>query len=212
MKTAILLYEGFTALDAIGPYEVLCNIPGMTIDFVGKDLEPKKIDQGVTAFSVTETIFTVPQPDILIVPGGAGTFIAAQDPDIVQWVQTVHRSSQWTTSVCFGSLILGAAGILQGLTATTHWAARTALEGYGATYVAERFVQQGKIITAAGVSAGIDMAFHLAQEIAGQEIAQAIQLLIEYDPQPPFASGSMRSASQATIRLAQQMAAGLEQR
>ncbi|HEX3641962.1 MAG TPA: DJ-1/PfpI family protein [Ktedonobacteraceae bacterium] len=213
MKTAILLYEGFTALDAIGPYEVLSNIPEMTIDFVGKDLEPKRTDKGFIAFSVTHTVFTVSPPDILVIPGGAGTFIAAQDTDILQWVQSVHRSSQWTTSVCSGALILGAAGILQELTATTHWAAQAELEAYGAIYVSERFVQHGKVITAAGVSAGIDMALHLAQEIVGQEMAQAIQLMIEYDPQPPFASGSLRCASPTTISLARQMVVqGLEQK
>ncbi|MBA2678989.1 MAG: DJ-1/PfpI family protein [Ktedonobacteraceae bacterium] len=205
MRTAILLYEGFTALDAIGPYAVLSNVPEMTIDFVGKDLELKNPDKGFTSFSVAHTIFTAPPPDILVIPGGAGTSIAAQDKDILQWVQDVHKSSQWTTSVCSGALILGAIGILQGLTATTHWALQTELEAYGATYVSERFVQHGNIITAAGVSAGIDMALHLAREIAGQEMAEVIQLMMEYDPQPPFASGSPRSASPATISLARQI-------
>jgi putative intracellular protease/amidase len=206
MQIAILLYEGFTALDAVGPYEVLSRLPQATVHFVGSSVGPKRADTGSLALYADNTLSSVPHPDILVIPGGgAGTFAAAQDEHLRAWVQTVHASSQWTTSVCTGALLLGAAGILKGLTATTHWAARAPLEAYGATYVPERFVRNGKIITAAGVSAGIDMALYLVGEIAGKPIAEAIQLGLEYDPHPPFDSGSPQKASATTLNLVQQV-------
>ncbi len=206
MQIAILLYEGFTALDAVGPYEVLSRLPQATVHFVGSSVGPKRADMGSLALYVDDTLTSVPHPDILVIPGGtAGTFAAAQDEHLLEWVQIVHASSQWTTSVCTGALLLGAAGILKGLTATTHWAAQAQLEAYGATYLPERFVRNGKVITAAGVSAGLDMALYLAGEIAGRSIAEAIQLGLEYDPHPPFDSGSPQKASEATLNLVQQV-------
>ncbi len=205
MQIAILLYEGLTALDAIGPYEVFSRLPDATVHFVARDVGPKRTDAGSLALIADSTLVMLPHPDILVIPGGIlGTFAAMKDQQLLAWIQSAYTSSQWTTSVCTGALLLGAAGILKGLTATTHWAAQATLEHYGAIYLPERFVQHGKIITAAGVSAGIDMALHLAGEIAGRETAQAIQLGLEYDPQPTFDAGSLQKASAATVRLARQ--------
>jgi len=206
MQIAILLYEGFTALDAVGPYDVLNRLPGATVRFVAEQIGPKRSDMGSLALNADSTLASLPHPDILLIPGGGlGAFAAAKEQVLINWVQEAHTLSQWTTSVCSGALLLGATGILKGLTATTHWAAQAALEQYGAMYRSSRFIQQGKIITAAGVSAGIDMALYLAGEIAGCETAQAIQLEIEYDPHPPFDSGSLQKASAETVSLARQM-------
>jgi putative intracellular protease/amidase len=206
MQIAILLYEGFTALDAVGPYEVLSRLPQATVHFVGSSVGPKRADTGSLALYADNTLTDIPHPDIVVLPGGtSGTLAAAQDERLLEWIQVAHASSQWTTSVCTGALLLGAAGILKGLTATTHWAARAQLEAYGATYLPERFVRNGKIITAAGVSAGLDMALYLAGEIAGKPVAEAIQLGLEYDPHPPFDSGSLQKASAATLSLVQQL-------
>ena len=173
--------------------------------FVGSSVGPKRADTGSLALYADDTLTSISHPDILVIPGGsAGTFAAAQDEHLLEWVQTVHASSQWTTSVCTGALLLGAAGILKGLTATTHWAAQAQLEAYGATYLPERFVRNGKIIIAAGVSAGLDMALYLAGEVAGRSIAEAIQLGLEYDPHPPFDSGSPQKASAAVLSLVQE--------
>ena len=206
MQIAILLYEGFTALDAVGPYEVLSRLPEATVHFVARDAGLKRTDTGSLALYADEPLTGIPHPDILVIPGGtAGTYAAANDQYVLEWIQTAHASSQWTTSVCTGALLLGAAGILRGLNATTHWAGRASIEGYGATYLPERFVRNGKIITAAGVSAGLDMALYLVGEIAGKPTAQAIQLALEYDPHPPFDSGSLQKAEASVRNLALQM-------
>jgi putative intracellular protease/amidase len=207
MNIAILIYDGFTALDATGPYEVLSCLPGAKVHFVSTSTGPKRAHTNFVSVVADYTLSDVPSPDVIVVAGGtSGTMVAAEDSRILSWLQKAHETSKWTTSVCTGSLILGAAGILKGLQATTHWYARDFLPKFGAEYVAERFVQQGKIITAAGVSAGIDMALHLAAEIAGREIAESIQLIIEYDPQPPFDSGSIKKASPSIIEMAKQAA------
>jgi putative intracellular protease/amidase len=204
MRIAVLLYEGMTALDAIGPYEVLRNIPNAEVCFVAEKAGPVVVDSKVLSLVATHTLSSAPTADIIVVPGGtAGTFEAVKNEVILNWLRKAHTTSRWTTSVCTGSLILGAAGLLKGLKATTHWAARDMLSGYQAEYVAERFVEQGKIITAAGVSAGIDMALYLAAQVAGDTAAQCIQLAIEYDPQPPFDSGSMQKASPGIVRMVQ---------
>lgn len=196
MKIAILLYRGFTALDAVGPYEVLSRIPGASVSFVGKTTGPVRTDTGSLALTADHTLHEIRKPDILLVPGGlAGTYAAAKDDEILSWIRNVHPDTRWTTSVCTGSLILGAAGVLNGLQATSHWYARNQLSDYGAEYVAERFVVQGNVITAAGVSAGIDMALWLAGELWGKTVAELIQLGIEYDPVPPYDSGSFKKAS-----------------
>ncbi len=204
MKINILLYEGMTALDAIGPYEVLRNLPGAEVCFVAQEIGPVLTDSKVLSLVATHNFSTARPADIVLVPGGtAGTFAAAKNEAILAWLRKSDTTSQWTTSVCTGALILGAAGLLKGLKATTHWAARSELAGYEAEYVAERFVEQGKIITAAGVSAGIDMALYLAGKLSGDTVAQCIQLAIEYDPQPPFNAGSFLKAPSHIVKMAQ---------
>jgi putative intracellular protease/amidase len=207
MNIAILIYDGFTALDAIGPYEVLSCLPDARVQFVSTEVGPKRAHTNFLSVVADYSLQDIRNPDILVVAGGtSGTLAAAQNPAILSWVQKAHETSRWTTSVCTGSLILGAAGILNGLQATTHWYARDLLPKFGAEYVPERVVPQGKIITAAGVSSGIDMALFLAQQIAGKEMAQMIQLIIEYDPQPPNQSGSISKADASIIEMAKRAA------
>ena len=207
MNIAILIYDGFTALDAIGPYEVLSCIPGVQVQFVSPEAGPKRAHTSFLSVVADYRLDEVPSPDIIVVSGGtSGTLAATQNPAILSWIQKAHETSQWTTSVCTGALILGAAGLLKGLKATTHWYAKDILPKFGAEYVEERVVQQGKIITAAGVSAGIDMSLQLAEKIAGKEMAQTIQLIIEYDPQPPHQAGSMKKADRAIIEMARRAA------
>ncbi|MDB4990381.1 MAG: DJ/PfpI family protein [Myxococcaceae bacterium] len=204
MKIALLVYEGFTALDLIGPYEVLNGLPGVELQFVGKRAGPVVVDSGAFALVAPYGIADVSQADVLLVPGSScATLQAAADRELTDWIRAIHAHTSWTTSVCSGALLLGAADILRGLSATTHWAAMPLLAGVGAeARPKERVVRQGKVVTAAGVSAGIDMALFLAGEIAGRERAEAIQLMIEYDPQPPFSAGHMDKATPAVQSLA----------
>ena len=194
MEICVVLYDHFTALDCIGPYEVLSRLPGARLRFVAKKAGPVTTDTGMLTIVAEAALKDVQRPDIVLVPGGPGDEGAAADSEIIEWLQRAHETTRWTTSVCTGSIILGAAGILRGLDATTHWASVPRLESYGARYVHERVVRQGKVITGAGVSAGIDMALTLASIEAGDEFAQMIQLGIEYDPQPPFDCGSPHKA------------------
>lgn len=203
MKTAILLYEGLTVLDAVGAYEVLSLVPEMEVYFVAVEKGAKRSDNGFLSLIADYELSEVPDPDIILVPGSsANTRDAMSDTQILNWLRTAHETSLWTTSVCSGALILGAAGLLQGKKATTHWIAKNYLKNFGAEAVSERFIEQGKIITAAGVSAGIDMALYLASKITDEETARSIQLLIEYDPHPPFDSGSIEKASPDVIKIA----------
>ena len=189
MKIAILLYEGFTALDAVGPYEILSRLPNARLSFVAEETGAITADTNRLALVATKTLDEVPEPDLLLVPGGLqGTLDAAQNPAVLEWVHHAHQHSRWTTSVCTGSLILGAAGVLHGLEATTHWYSRTWLGRYGATYTPQRYVRQGKVITAAGVSAGIDMALWLVGQLWDVETARQTQRVMEYDPAPPYAA------------------------
>lgn len=194
MQIAILLYDGFTALDCIGPYEVLSRLPGADVRFVSSAGGVVRTDTRALAVLTESTIDDVPAPDIVLVPGGPGDEAAAADRRVLDWLVRAHESTKWTTSVCTGSIVLAAAGLLDGLEATTHWASYDRLRDRGALPVARRFVRQGKIVTAAGVSAGIDMALYLVAAEAGEEFAQGVQLAIEYDPQPPFDSGSPAKA------------------
>jgi putative intracellular protease/amidase len=206
MIVAILLYEGLTVLDAIGPYEVFARFPDVQVRFVTETGAPVRADTGALTLTAEARLEDVPHPEIFIIPGGSdGTLAAMQNERILNWVRTAHTTSRWTTSVCTGAGILGAAGLLQGLRATTHWGSREALAGFGATYVPERYVQDGKIITAAGVSAGIDMALFLAGEVVGKQWAEASQLALEYDPHPPFSSGSLATATEETVNLTRQL-------
>jgi putative intracellular protease/amidase len=199
MQIAIPLFDRFTALDAVGPYEVLSRLPGARVDFVAAEPGVYRTDTRMLALSVELSYDDAPTPDVLLFPGGMGTRALMADERTLEWVRHVHQSSRYTTSVCTGSLVLGAAGVLEGLEATTHWMALDMLPALGARPVEQRVVEQGKVVTAAGVSAGIDMALLLAERIAGPEVAQAIQLGIEYDPQPPFDAGSPAKAPTAIV-------------
>lgn len=199
MEIAILLYEGVTALDAIGPHEVFRLIPGATVRFVATERGSKRADGGSVALLADYTLAEVPAPTILVVPGATRPDALLNDPQALAWIQTADARTQWTTSVCTGALGLGAAGLLQGKRATTHWLARESLSSFGATPTDERVVRDGKIVTAAGVSAGIDMALTLTGWACGEEIAQMIQLMIEYDPQPPFKAGSPAKAPKEIV-------------
>ncbi|HMZ78471.1 MAG TPA: DJ-1/PfpI family protein [Acidobacteriota bacterium] len=194
MEIAILLFDRFTALDAVGPYEVLRSIPGATVKFVAKQPGPVRTDARSLAITADFALDEITAPDILLIPGGPGQTALMDDQVILDWVRQIHPKTKWTTSVCTGSLVLAAAGLLQGLNATSHWLALDILRAYGAEPSAERVVIQGKIITAAGVSSGIDMALTLVARELGDELAQMIQLGVEYDPQPPFEAGSPAKA------------------
>lgn len=194
MQIAILLYERFTALDAIGPYEVLSRLSGAEVIFTAERPGPVRTDTGMLAVTADSALADVPHPDIVLVPGGPGNEAQMDDGPVRRWLRAADAASSWTTSVCTGSLILAAAGLLAGRRATSHWLALDRLETLGAHPVSERVVIDGKYVTAAGVSAGIDMALDLSGRIAGAAMAQAIQLMIEYDPQPPYTAGSPSSA------------------
>jgi transcriptional regulator GlxA family with amidase domain len=198
MQIAIGLYPGYTSLDAIGPYQVLQHYPGAEVVFCAERRGIVLDDAGLLRVEVEHTFAEIPRPDVLVVPGGIVTRrLAASGDPIVEWIRNAHRHTTWTTSVCTGSLLLGAAGVLDGLRATTHWTAYDELASFGATPTEQRVVVEGKVVTGAGVSAGIDMALTLVAEMSAPEIAQAIQLGIEYDPQPPFDSGSPSKADPA---------------
>ena len=201
MRIAILIFDGLTALDAVGPYEVLSRLPGAELRLVAKEPGLQRTDTGALGVQADLAIADLPDPDVVLVPGGVGNRPLMRDSEVLDWLRVAHQSSTWTTSVCTGALVLGAAGILDGKRATTHWAFLDRLSELGAEPVTERVVEDGKVITAAGVSAGIDMALTLAARIAGDEVAQAIQLGIEYDPQPPFDAGSPSKASPEAIEL-----------
>ena len=190
MQIAILLYDRFTALDAVGPYEVLARLPGATVVFAAERPGPVRADTGMLALTADAALADVPHPDIVLVPGGPGQDHQMTDGAVHEWLRAADAASSWTASVCTGSLILAAAGLLVGHRATSHWLALDQLAEFGVTPVSQRVVIDGKFITAAGVSAGIDMALGLAGRIGGKELAQSIQLGIEYDPQPPYMAGS----------------------
>jgi putative intracellular protease/amidase len=204
---AIPLYDGFTALDAVGPYEVLSNLPGATVRFVAAEPGPVAADAGMLSLVAAAALDEVPAPEILCVPGGRETRAAIADGRVVEWVRRAHETSTWTTSVCTGALVLGAAGVLEGLAATTYWLQLDSLRECGARPTEQRVVRVGRVVTAAGVSSGIDMALTLAALIAGDDVAQAIQLGIEYDPQPPFDAGSEAKAPEHVVDLVRAVAA-----
>ena len=194
MELAILLFDRVTALDAVGPYEVLQRVPGMVVRFAAAEPGVMRTEDGSLAIVADTALEDVPSPDIVLVPGGVGELAMREDERVLAWLRGAHETSRYTTSVCTGSLVLAAAGILRGVPATTHWLAMEHLGRLGAVPVAERVVEHGKVFTAAGVSSGIDMALLLAARIAGDDVARAIQLSIEYDPQPPFDAGSPSTA------------------
>jgi putative intracellular protease/amidase len=205
MDIAIPIYNGLTALDAVGPYEVLSRMPEAKVTFVGVEPGPVRTDNQMLSLLAERSLTDVPRPDIVVVPGGKGDVVTNAGESVLEWVKSADRTSKWTTSVCTGSLILAAAGLLDGKRATSHWLALDRLRALGADAVSERVVFTGKIVTAAGVSAGIDMALTLVARIAGDQVAQAIQLGIEYDPQPPFDAGSPDKAPQEIVDLLRSM-------
>jgi putative intracellular protease/amidase len=198
-QIAFVAYPGFTALDMIGPYEVLRNLPGAEVRFVWHETGPITTDSGALVIGATHALAETPLPDLILVPGGPSTPVHARDEILLNWLRQAHQSASWTTSVCSGSVILAAAGLLKGRRATSHWLALPLLKGFGVVPVADqRIVRQDNIVTSAGVSAGLDLALWLAGEIGGEGRAKAIQLAIEYDPQPPFDCGHMSKASATT--------------
>ncbi|OIJ65743.1 DJ-1/PfpI family protein [Streptomyces mangrovisoli] len=194
MQIAILLYDRFTALDAVGPYETLSRLPGAETVFVAERTGPVRNETGNLALTADRTLAEVPEPGIVVVPGGPGQSAQMTNGALLDWLRAADAGSEWTTSVCTGSLLLGAAGLLTGRSATSHWLALEQLRAHGAEPTGRRVVFDGKYVTAAGVSSGIDMGLALLGRIAGDDHARAVQLLTEYDPQPPYDSGSPQKA------------------
>ncbi len=210
MEIAIPLFDRFTALDAVGPYQVLSALPDARVRFLAAEEGPVRSDNRMLTMVAEGRWEDSPRPELLVVPGGPGTRDLLVDERMLAWVRSVHEGSRYTTSVCTGSLVLAAAGVLEGLDATTHWMEMDELRALGAQPTSERVVERGKVITAAGVSAGIDMALRLAELIAGPLVAQAIQLGIEYDPQPPFDSGSPEKAPREVVDLVRGVVTDME--
>ena len=201
MQIAYLLYDRFTALDITGPHDVLNSVPGNESIFVAEEAGPVRNESDTLSLVADAAIDEVTRPEIVVVPGGFGTRALLDHEPLLSWLREAHETSTWTTSVCTGSLLLAAAGLLDGAPATTHWLARDLLKELGAIPVPDRVVEHGKIVTAAGVSSGIDMALGLVQRIYGDEVAQAVQLGIEYDPEPPLDAGSPEKAPEPIVEL-----------
>ena len=201
MQIAYLLYDRFTALDITGPHDVLNSVPGNEAVFVAEKAGPVRNESDTLSLVADASLDEVTSPDIVVVPGGFGNRALLEHEPLHDWIRTVHEGTEWTTSVCTGSLLLAAAGLLDGVPATTHWLARDLLADLGADVVNDRVVEHGKIVTAAGVSSGIDMALGLVQRINGDEVAQAVQLGIEYDPEPPLDAGSPDKAPRPIVDL-----------
>jgi len=199
MDIAILIFDRLTALDAVGPYEVLSRLPGAKVTFVAEEPGPKRTDTGQLALTADASLTELKHPEVVVVPGGPGQTALMDNRPVHDWLLTAHETSEWTCSVCTGSLVLAAAGLLTGKRATSNWQALEELKGHGVEVVPERVVFDGKLATAAGVTAGIDMALALAARIANEQVAQAIQLGIEYDPRPPFDAGSPASAPEEIV-------------
>ncbi len=208
MQIACFLFDGITALDIVGPYEVLQRLPEADVRFVAKQAGEIRTDNKFLALVADHSIDEITEPDVVVVPGGFATRALEHDEETLDWIRAVDANTTWTTSVCTGSMLLAAAGLLEGKEATSHWASLPRLADYGAIPTGRRVVEQGKIITAAGVSSGIDMGLTLAAKIAGDEFAQAVQLGIEYDPQPPFDAGSVDKAPAQIVELLANMYAG----
>ena len=199
MQIVCLLFDGLTALDIVGPYEVLQRLPDANVQFVAPKAGAVRTDNGFLSLVADAPISDVASADIVVIPGGFATRQLESDTTVLEWIRAIDATTTWTTSVCTGSMLLAAAGLLEGKEATCHWASLERLREYGAIPTGRRVVEQGKTVTAAGVSSGIDMALTLAARIGGDELAQAIQLAIEYDPQPPFDAGSLDKAPQPVV-------------
>jgi transcriptional regulator GlxA family with amidase domain len=196
-----LLFDGITALDIVGPYEVLQRLPDAEVKFVARSAGEVRTDNRFLALVADHALADVSSADVLVVPGGFATRALERDLELLEWLRAVDATTTWTTSVCTGSMLLAAAGLLEGKEATTHWASLDRLREYGAIPTGRRVVEQGKVVTAAGVSSGIDMGLTLVARIAGDEYAQSVQLGIEYDPQPPFDAGSLDKAPAPIVEL-----------
>ena len=206
MEIAIVLYERFTALNAIGPYEVFNTLPDTKVTFVGLEKGPVATDSGSLSMVVEKTLAEVPNPEAFLLPGGLeGTFKVMKNPTMLQWIHEAHAKSRYTLSVCTGSLVLAAAGVLKGKKATTHWLCTDYLNKFGAQYQKDRVVWDDRVVTAAGVSAGIDMGLQLAETLAGEKAAQRVQLILEYDPQPPHDAGSPQKAPRDVVEQARKI-------
>lgn len=201
MRIACLVFEGITALDIVGPYEVLQRLPDADLGFVARRPGVIRTDNGFLGLVADRGFDEVPEADVLVVPGGFATRALEADAETLDWIRAVDATTTWTTSVCTGSMLLAAAGLLVGKEATSHWASLPRLADYGAIPTGQRVVERGKVVTAAGVSSGIDMALVLAARIAGDDFARAVQLGIEYDPQPPFDAGSVDKAPRHVVEL-----------
>jgi putative intracellular protease/amidase len=201
LTVAIPLFPRFTALDAVGPYEVLQRIPFINVVFVGHERGEYRSENGMLGMVVDATFEELAEPDVIVFPGGVGSRPLQHDARVLEWVSHAHASTRFTTSVCTGSLVLGAAGLLTQLTATTHWSCYPELAAHGALPTDQRVVEHlaQRLITAAGVSSGIDMALRLVELLVDRTAAEAAQLMIEYDPQPPFDSGALAKASDAVV-------------
>ena len=201
MEIVCLLFDGITALDIVGPYEVLQRLPEADVKFVARQRGAVRTDSGFLALVADRALDEVTSADVLVIPGGFATRALERDADLLAWIRAIDTTTTWTTSVCTGSMLLAAAGLLEGKEATSHWASLDRLREYGAIPTGQRVVEQGKYVTAAGVSSGIDMALTLVGRIAGDEFAQTVQLGIEYDPQPPFDAGSVDKAPAAVVEV-----------
>ena len=200
MQISLALYPGFTALDIVGPFQTFADVPGIEVGFVAEQAGPVLDHTGRLAMVATASFAEVTAPEIIVIPGGMVRPEGVDDP-VVQWIRAVHPATTWTTSVCTGSLYLATAGVLDGVDATGHWAAMEELGRLGAHPTGTRVVERGKVITAAGVSAGIDMGLTLVARIFGDDMAKIIQLAIEYDPQPPFDAGSPEKSTPEIVDL-----------
>jgi transcriptional regulator GlxA family with amidase domain len=198
-NVAILIFDGLTALDAVGPYDVLRQVPGWEVTIVGKEPGEVRTEEDGLGLVADVGLGEAGEPDYLLVPGGAGTRPLTRDAEVLEWVRAIDRTTKLTTSVCTGALVLAAAGLLEGRRATTYWQSIEELRDLGAEPVTERWVEDGKYLTAAGVSAGIDMALHLVGRETAPPVAEAVQLGIEYDPHPPFDTGSPAKAPAAIV-------------
>ena len=201
MKIAYVFYPDFTALDLVGPYEVISRWPEADVHFVSSTLEPIRCDAGLTVIP-TNTPESLPDPDLIVVPGSGNPVPVLSDQVLIDWLRDAAPGCQWTASVCTGAGLYAAAGLLEGKKTTTHWGFRDNLKAMGVEVVADRVVWQGNHISGAGVSAGIDMALALTERVHGRKLAESLQLVIEYDPQPPFDTGSPDKADASTLRLA----------
>jgi cyclohexyl-isocyanide hydratase len=197
-RVGLLLFPKITQLDLAGPYEVFCRMPGAAVHLLWKDTQPIKSEWGLELRPDT-TFDHCPTLDVFCVPGGGGVFELFGDDALIDAVRTIAKRSRFVTSVCTGAFLLGAAGLLAGKRATTHWASRDLLPGFGAIPDESRIVVDGNLITSGGITSGIDFGLHLAGQLVGVEQAKEIQLAMEYDPAPPFASGSPRVAEPAVV-------------